>query len=108
MTYNSLLAGTAIGHSREMANYGYVANRGLDGRSGEQRMHDAGYRYAKAKEMVTAGQGAASDAFNALWASFEYRERIRSCDWRDIGVGVWTLSGSPHGTYWTIDLGVPQ
>ncbi|MGL5858367.1 MAG: CAP domain-containing protein [Angustibacter sp.] len=108
VTHNSVLAETAEKHSREMAEHGYVASRGLDGRSPGQRIRDAGYRFTKVREMVTGGQDLYSEAFGALMNSFEYRQRIKNCDWREIGVGVWRLPGSTHGTYWTVDLGIPR
>ncbi|MGL5858362.1 MAG: CAP domain-containing protein [Angustibacter sp.] len=104
---NTLLAGVAELHSRDMAEQDYLSNHAPDGRSGKQRMYDAGYRYVLAKEMVAASQTTAAQVLAAWLQSTEYRTRMLSCQYTEAGVGMWRDPDSRFGYYWTLDMGTP-
>jgi uncharacterized protein YkwD len=95
----------ARAHSKDMAVNGYFDHTSRDGRSPFQRMTDAGYRYSLAAENIAGGQPTAASVMDTWLSSPGHRANILDCDLREIGVGVYKLSGSPRRIYWTQDFG---
>lgn len=96
------LRGSARAHSADMARNGFVARRGSDGSSPQDRMHKAGYRHPKGED-VGSGYTTAQAALDAWQADPGQRGLLVDCDAKAIGVGVvLAKDGTP---YWTADFG---
>jgi uncharacterized protein YkwD len=96
------LRGSARAHSADMAKNGFVARRGSDGSSPQDRMRKAGYRRPKGED-VGSGYPTAQAALDAWQADAGQGGLLVDCDARAIGVGVvLATDGTP---YWTADFG---
>jgi uncharacterized protein YkwD len=104
---NDILMQVAQAHSQDMADHDFFDHTGTDGRSIDQRMRDAGYRYTRAAENLAAGVDSPAEAV-ALWMqSPGHRANILNCQLRETGVGYVVDAHDPldYGVYWTQDFG---
>jgi uncharacterized protein YkwD len=88
-----------------MAVHGYFAHNSQDGRSPFDRMRAAGYRGGLMGENIAAGQPTPAAVMDAWMHSPGHRANILNCGYKVIGIGVFTLAGSPYRIYWTQDFG---
>jgi uncharacterized protein YkwD len=110
---NTILMGTAQGHSQEMALRDYVGHTSADGTSPWDRIKAAGYTYRLVAENIAWGATSPEQVVDAWF--FEpppndaHRKNILNCGLREIGVGYFSLASDPGKvtahTYWTQDLG---
>lgn len=102
LTMDATLRTVARQHSADMAANGYVSHTGLDGRTPDQRIRDAGYglRFAWG-ENIAAGQSTPQGVVDAWMSSPSHCSNIMSPAFRASGIGHAVLSGSPLGDYWT-------
>lgn len=105
---NSTLAAVARAHSKDMATNRFFDHNSQDGRTPFDRMKAAGYSYSMAAENIAAGQQNPSAVVTAWMNSAGHRANILNCKLTQLGVGVYRLSGSPYGVYWTQDFGTPR
>jgi len=111
---NTILMGTAQGHSQEMALRDYVGHTSADGTSPWDRIKAAGYTYRLVAENIAWGATSPEQVVDAWF--FEsppndaHRKNILNCGLREIGVGYFSLASDPGKvtahTYWTQDLGM--
>ena len=105
---NATLAAVAQAHSKDMAVNGYFDHNSQNGTTPFQRMTKAGYTYSLAAENIAAGQQTPAAVMDAWMHSAGHKANILNCGLTELGVGVWTLKGSPYGIYWTQDFGTPR
>jgi uncharacterized protein YkwD len=113
LTANTILMGTAQGHSQEMALRDYVGHNSADGTSPWDRIKAAGYNYRMVAENIAWGATSPEQVVDAWF--FEsppndaHRKNILNCGLREIGVGYYYLANDPGQvtahTYWTQDFG---
>ena len=108
LTANATLASVAQAHSKDMAVNAYFDHNSQDGTTPFQRMTKAGYTYSLAAENIAAGQQTPAAVMDAWMHSAGHKANILNCGLTELGVGVWTLKGSPYGIYWTQDFGTPR
>jgi uncharacterized protein YkwD len=93
-------------HSYDMGVKRYFSHTGSDGSSPWTRMAREGYNYSTTKgENIAAGYASADAVFNAWKASAGHNANMLNPNFKAIGIGQATVSGSPYGTYWTTDFG---
>ncbi|MFL5336144.1 MAG: CAP domain-containing protein [Geminicoccaceae bacterium] len=96
------LRNSARAHSADMAKKGYVARRGSDDSSPQDRMRKAGYKHPKTED-VGSGYPSAQAAYDAWQGDSGQRGALVDCDLKAVGVGVvLAKDGTP---YWTADFG---
>ena len=113
LTVNTILMGTAQGHSQEMALRDYVGHNSADGTSPWDRIKSAGYTYQLVAENIAWGAASPEQVVDAWF--FEsppndaHRKNILNCALREIGVGYYYLANDPGNVtahaYWTQDFG---
>jgi len=81
-----------------MATNRYLSHTGLDGRSFQQRMLDAGYAGQPMAENVASGHATAEAVMAAWMSSAGHCRNIMIAAGRDIGVGY-------ANGYWTLNVG---
>lgn len=108
LAINATLTTVARAHSKDMAVNKFFDHNSQDGRTPFDRMKAAGYTYSMAAENIAAGQPTAASVVTAWMNSAGHRANILNCKLTQIGVGVYRLSGSPYGVYWTQDFGTPR
>jgi uncharacterized protein YkwD len=113
LTVNTILMGTAQGHSREMALSAYVGHNSADGTSPWDRIKAAGYTYRLVAENIAWGATSPEQVVDAWF--FEsppndaHRKNILNCGLHETGVGYYYLANDTGNvtahTYWTQDFG---
>jgi uncharacterized protein YkwD len=88
-----------------MAVHRYFDHTSQDGRSPFDRMRGAGYKGGLMGENIAAGQPTPAAVMDAWMHSPGHRANILNCGYKVIGIGVFTLAGSPYRIYWTQDFG---
>ncbi|MEO3749818.1 CAP domain-containing protein [Streptomyces sp. B6B3] len=102
LTADTALTGLAADHSRDMAERGYFSHDDPDGRTPWDRAEEAGVDNLGG-ENIAMGQADAAAVMEAWMNSEGHRANILNCDFRTIGVGVYT--GEDGGPWWTQDFG---
>jgi uncharacterized protein YkwD len=106
LSMNGNLRDAARAHSQDMASQNYFSHTSLDGRTFDQRIHNAGYSGAfPLGENIAAGQSTPAAVVDAWMASPGHCTNIMSNGFRSIGVGYAFSSGSTYRSYWTQDFG---
>src|SRR3954447_11301480 len=93
-------------HSYDMGVKRYFSHTGSDGSSPWTRMAREGYTYNTTKgENIAAGYATADTVFTAWKNSAGHNANMLNPNFKAIGIGMVSVSGSPYGTYWTTDFG---
>jgi uncharacterized protein YkwD len=93
-------------HSLDMGRNEFFSHTGSNGSSPWQRMAAEGYTFNTAKaENIAAGYGTAQAVFNGWKNSSGHNKNMLNPNYKAIGIGRATVSGSPYTTYWTTDFG---
>ncbi|MDP9084695.1 MAG: CAP domain-containing protein [Pseudomonadota bacterium] len=106
---NTSLAAAALGHSRDMAQYGEFEHRGHDGSTPEVRVRLAGYGpYRIVGENIAAGAMSAAEVTQGWLASPPHCENIMDGRFTQIGIAFAANLRSRAGIYWTQDFAAPR
>ena len=106
LAMNTKLRNAARGHSEDMAANNYFSHTSLDGRTFDQRIHDAGYTASGTLgENIAAGQPSPQSVVNSWMGSPGHCRNIMDPAFRAIGVGYAYEAGSTYRHYWTMSLG---
>ena len=91
--------------SVDMATNAYFAHDDLS-RTWDQRIVDCGYTYNTwLGENIAAGYSTAQSVFDAWRNSPGHNANMLGANYTAIGIGRYSLAGSPYGVYWTTDFG---
>lgn len=106
---NQILDSVAYAHSKDMAVRGYFEHDTPEGVTPFQRMTAAGYKWSQAAENIAAGYATPEQVIDAFFNETPpndgHRRNMLDCGLRDVGIGYFSLDGSPYGSYWTQDFG---
>lgn len=93
--------------AQDMAVHDYFAHTSLDGRTGVQRMADAGYPAIATwtGENLAAGQTSARDVVSGWINSPSHLAVLTNPHYRAVGVGRAYNAGARYGTYWAANFG---
>ncbi len=105
LSWNQNLFASARAHSEDMANQDYFSHTGLDGRTPDQRIADAGYDARLTGENIAAGYSTPTEVMAGWMTSPGHRANILDVDYCEIGVGYGYNSSSYYGYYWTQNFG---
>jgi uncharacterized protein YkwD len=105
LTMNSSLRAAAQEHSFDMAANDYFSHTSLDGRTFDQRIHNAGYSGSYLGENIAAGQPTAATVVSAWMASTGHCVNIMTGSFSAVGVGYAFSNSSTYRYYWTMDFG---
>lgn len=100
LTPQSALHAAAQSHADDMSQRVYFSHTGLDGRSFDQRMKDAGYPGHQFGENIASGYPTAEEVEAAWMATPGHRKNILECSFKEIGVGY-----AADGEYWVVNFG---
>jgi len=102
---NASLRAAAQEHSFDMATNDYFSHTSLDGRTFDQRIHNAGYFGSYLGENIAAGQPTPASVVSAWMASTGHCVNIMTGSFTAVGVGYAFSSNSTYHAYWTMDFG---
>jgi len=109
---SDLLSDAAERHSSDMGKYAFfnhyteASDWFAPGSAPWDRMAVCGYTYNTYEgENIAAGDGSASGVIEAWKNSGTHNRAMTSPDYTVVGVGLVYVSGSQHGSYWTLDFG---
>lgn len=108
---NAQLDQSAMTHTLEMAEYGFVGHTGVFGSSLKDRVRDAGYNnFRVIGENLARGQRTPGEAVDGWMKSPGHRDNLLHPAFREIGVAclegrVVTSGGVWSATYWTQNFG---
>ena len=105
LTMNGSLRAAAQEHSFDMAANDYFSHTSLDGRTFDQRIHNAGYFGSYLGENIAAGQPTPPSVVAAWMASTGHCVNIMTGSFTAVGVGYAFSSNSTYHAYWTMDFG---
>lgn len=106
LTMSPALRTAARGHSEDMAAHSYFSHVGLDGRTVDYRIRDAGYAGPSLwGENIAAGQATPASVIDSWMGSPGHCRNIMSSRFTALGVGYAFRAGSPYGHYWTQAFG---
>jgi uncharacterized protein YkwD len=105
LTMNSSLRAAAQEHSFDMAANDYFSHTSLDGRTFDQRIHNAGYFGSYLGENIAAGQPTPASVVAAWMASTGHCVNIMTGSFTAVGVGYAFSNNSTYHAYWTMDFG---
>lgn len=108
LTWNTLLAVAAAGHSTDMASHNYFSHTGLDGRNAKDRIDATGYLSNYLGENIYAGGGDVAAAINTWLNSAGHCANIMSSHFKDFGAACALNASSTYGHYWTQDFASPR
>ncbi len=100
---NSQLETAAYLHSKNMGDKDYFSHTSLDGRTFNERITAAGYKYVAAAENIAMASGSpsASRVYD-MWKNSPGHYKNMIGDYAEAGLGVYSIDGK---TYYTLDLG---
>ncbi len=102
---NPLLRNAARGHANDMATRNYYGHTSIDGRTPDQRVLAAGYRYVLVGENIAAGQPTPAEVMRDWMGSPGHCANILKADFRDIGIGYAFTSSTRYQHYWVQNFG---
>jgi uncharacterized protein YkwD len=105
LAMNGSLRTAAQGHSFDMASQDFFSHTSLDGRTFDQRIHNAGYFGSYLGENIAAGQTTPASVVAAWMASTGHCVNIMTGSYSAVGVGYAFNSSSTYRSYWTMDFG---
>lgn len=105
LTMNGSLRAAAQEHSFDMAANDYFSHTSLDGRTFDQRIHNAGYFGSSLGENIAAGQPTPASVVAAWMASTGHCVNIMTGSFNAVGVGYAFSNNSTYHVYWTMDFG---
>jgi len=88
-----------------MGEAGFFSHNGPDGSTPASRIKAEGYNGTTWGENIAAGQRTPEAVMNAWMNSSGHRANILNANFKEIGIGCATVSGSPMGIYWVQDFG---
>ncbi len=100
-----MLLTAATGHSADMAKNNYFSHTSLDGRTFDQRITAAGYRWSAVGENIAAGQTSVQSVMTSWINSPGHCQNLMNPTFRDIGVACVRNDAAKYRLYWTMDLG---
>jgi uncharacterized protein YkwD len=103
---NGQLTNSAQGYAQYMADANFFAHEGPNGSTFITRNKDAGYYpYHYLGENIAAGQRTPQEVMTAWMNSSGHRANILKPEYKEIGVGYTSKSGTTYGTYWAQEFG---
>jgi uncharacterized protein YkwD len=106
LVMNSKLRNAARWHSQDMAANNYFSHTSLDGRTFDERIHDAGYAGSgPLGENIAAGQSSPSSVVNGWMGSPGHCRNIMDPAFHAIGVGYAYDADATYRHYWTMTFG---
>lgn len=98
LAWNTKLARAAKQHSTDMANGGFLAHKGSDGSSAQDRLDQVGYNWIAYGENISHGQESAEIAVREWLESKGHCKNIMNADFKEMGA-------AKVGEFWTVILG---
>lgn len=105
LTWNTVLAAAAKGHSSDMATHDFFSHDSSDGTTFDVRITQAGYAWRSVGENIAAGYPTAATVVAGWLKSPGHCQNIMSAGFTQIGIG--RVTGGSYATYWTQDFGRP-
>jgi uncharacterized protein YkwD len=106
LTWNDQLEIAAMGHARDMANHNYFSHTSKDGRSMEDRIVSAGYKFKGYKsfaigENIAEGQLSIAEVMKGWFKSEGHCKNLMNPGFKEVGVAL-------SNDYWVQDFGGRQ
>ena len=101
LTWNDILASSALAHSEDMNATGQFSHNSSDGTSFSARITAAGYIWSTVGENIAWGQTSEQQVFNAWIQSEGHCKNIMNGSFKEFGA-------ARAGTYWTQDFGTQR
>jgi uncharacterized protein YkwD len=103
LTWNDDLEDAAIGHAKDMSRKNYFSHTSKDGRSMEDRIVFAGYKFKGYKsfaigENIAQGQLTVPEVMDGWFKSEGHCQNLMNPDFKEVGV-------AEYKTYWVQDFG---
>jgi len=98
LTWNNLLAGSALAHSKDMNKNNFLEHTSSNGATIGDRYTLAGYKWVAFGENIGSGQTSEQQIFTEWIKSEGHCKNIMSADFKEMGA-------ARDGNYWTQDLG---
>jgi uncharacterized protein YkwD len=103
LTWNNDLEDAAVGHAKDMARKNYFSHDSKDGRSMEDRIVYAGYKFKGFKsfaigENIAQGQQSIAEVMAGWFKSEGHCRNLMNPDFKEVGV-------AEYKTYWVQDFG---
>ncbi|WP_312937216.1 CAP domain-containing protein [Pseudomonas sp.] len=108
LTWNSVLAGAAVSHTRAMANQNFFDHIDRDGRTPGDRAELAGYLYQQIGENIAAGRDTPRKVVDGWLASPGHCATLMNPEFSDLGAAYAVDPKSDAGIYWTGMFGKAQ
>jgi len=106
LTWRSVVAQAAAGHSLEMASAQYFSHTDLGGHDAGYRLSAAGYLWSAWAENIAAGQTTVKQVMDDWTASPGHCANLMNANVTEVGVACQAVgSGTP---YWTMNLARPS
>ncbi|KAF1052536.1 MAG: hypothetical protein GAK43_01872 [Stenotrophomonas maltophilia] len=107
LSWNDVLGGEALAHSRDMAGNHYFDHVDRDGRTPGDRAELAGYSATQLGENLAAGQDTPRKVVDAWLASPEHCANLMNPQFKELGAAYASDPKSDAGIYWTAMFGSP-
>jgi uncharacterized protein YkwD len=101
LTWNDILASSALAHSEDMNATGQFSHNSSDGTSFSARITAAGYIWSTVGENIAWGQTTEQQVFTAWIQSEGHCKNIMNGSFKEFGA-------ARSGTYWTQDFGTKR
>ncbi|WP_295712362.1 CAP domain-containing protein [Mucilaginibacter sp.] len=103
LTWNNKLFDAATGHAKDMARSSYFSHTSKDGRSMEDRVVSAGYKFKGFKsfaigENIAQGQQSIAEVMDGWLKSEGHCKNLMNRDFKEVGI-------AEYKTYWVQDFG---
>lgn len=108
LSWQPLLATTALAHSREMANANQFSHRGADGSIPSDRVELAGYSARQVGENLAAAQDQAQKVLESWLASPGHCANLMNPQFSQFGAAYAENPSSDAGIYWTALFAQPD
>ncbi|MDQ3099573.1 MAG: CAP domain-containing protein [bacterium] len=103
---NDQLTNSAQAYTQYMADKNFFSHNGPDGSTFITRNKAAGYsNYLHLGENIAAGQRSPQEVMTAWMNSSGHRANIMKAQYKEIGVGYTSKSGTTYNTYWAQEFG---
>jgi uncharacterized protein YkwD len=109
MTLSGSLAGVALGHAADMAQYNYFEHQDLSGQSPADRVRAIGYKEKLVGENIAYGPESVEEVVQGWLDSPEHCENIMDPRFAEMGIASAAgRSGPRRGLYWVQLLAAPR
>jgi uncharacterized protein YkwD len=104
VVWNDTLGKASLGHSRDMAEKGFLYHTGTDRKDPGERIARLGYIWSAYGENIAEGYHSPEEVVKGWLKSRDHCENIMNPSFKEAGSGH---ARGPRGVYWTLLLAAP-